>query len=80
MAQRGTTATPGACDGLARFDGQTLDRFMTGQCISMDISADGSVWVLAADEAAFLLKERFIPDHQTWDLFVIAPDVVMASE
>ena len=38
------------CDGLARFDGQTLDRLLPGQCISMDIAADGSVWLLADDD------------------------------
>ena len=38
------------CDGLARFDGETLDRFLPGQSISMDIAADGSVWVLAGNE------------------------------
>jgi hypothetical protein len=46
-----------ACDGLARFDGQTLDRFMTGQCISMDISADGSVWVLGDNDLYVITPE-----------------------
>ena len=49
------------CDGLARFDGQSLDRFLPGQCISMDIAADGSVWVLADDE-------------EGRDLYVITPE------
>ena len=46
-----------ACDGLARFDGQTLDWFMTGQCISMDISADGSVWVLGDNDLYVITPE-----------------------
>jgi hypothetical protein len=54
------------CDGLARFDGQTLDRFLPGQCISMDIAADGSAWVLADEDAST-------------DLYVITPEAVMAS-
>ena len=41
-----------ACDGLARFDGQTLDRFLPGRCVSLDIADDGAVWVLAGDEEA----------------------------
>jgi hypothetical protein len=35
------------CDGLARFDGEAVDRFLAGRCVSMDIAADGSVWVLS---------------------------------
>jgi hypothetical protein len=54
------------CDGLARFDGHTLDRFLPGQCISMDIAADGSVWVLADED-----KGK--------DLYVITPEAVVAS-
>ncbi len=55
------------CDGLARFDGETLDRFLPGQSISMDIAADGSVWVLAGED-----KAR--------DLYVITPEAVAATE
>ena len=51
------------CDGLARFDGETLNRLLPGQCISMDIAADGSVWVLAGEDEAR-------------DLFVITPEAV----
>ena len=51
------------CDGLARFDGETLDRFLPGQSISMDIAADGSVWVLAGEDEAR-------------DLYVITPEAV----
>jgi hypothetical protein len=55
------------CDGLARFDGETLDRFLPGQSISMDVAADGSVWVLAGNE-------------QGRDLYLITPEAVAASE
>jgi hypothetical protein len=59
------------CDGLARFDGETLDRFLPGRCLTMDIAADGSVWVLAADDAAVVPREGGFPDDQTWDLYVV---------
>jgi hypothetical protein len=45
------------CDGLARFDGMTWSRFLPGQCISMDIAADGSVWVLADNETYVITPE-----------------------
>jgi len=45
------------CDGLARFDGDTLDRFLPGQCVSMDIAADGSVWVLASGDLYVITPE-----------------------
>ena len=55
------------CDGLVRFDGTTVGHFLPGQCISMDIAADGSVWVLAEDD-------------EGRDLYVITPEAVTASE
>jgi hypothetical protein len=55
------------CDGVAHFDGETLDRFLPGRCITMDIAADGSVWVLADEESGK-------------DLYVITPEAVAASE
>jgi hypothetical protein len=55
------------CDGLARFDGETLDRFLPDQCISMDIAADGSAWVLADEEDG-------------GDLFVITPEAMRATQ
>ena len=54
------------CDGLARFDGTTVDHFLPGQCISMDIAADGSVWVLADED-------------EGRDLYVITPEAVAAT-
>jgi len=55
------------CDGLVRFDGVNTDHFLPDQCISMDIAADGSVWVLADED-----KGR--------DLYVITPEAVAATE
>ena len=55
------------CDGLVRFDGENTDNFLRGHCITMDIAADGSVWVLADDEKG---------KH----LYVITPEAVVASE
>jgi hypothetical protein len=56
------------CDGLARFDGETLDRFLPGQSISMDIAADGSVWVVAGE------------DEQGRDLYVVTPTALAPTE
>jgi hypothetical protein len=40
-------------DGVVRFDGETWSRFLQGYCIqSMDIAADGSVWLLAHESGA----------------------------
>ena len=58
---------PLACDGLARFDGEMLMNWLPAACVSMDITADGSVWVLA-DEG----KGK--------DLYVITPEAVAVTE
>ena len=55
------------CDGVVRFDGKTADRFLPGRCITVDIAADGSVWVLADEE-------------EGKDLYVIIPEAVAADE
>ena len=72
------------CDGLTRFDGQTLDRFLPGRCISMDVAADGSVWVLAADDLPWVFDHEVegwgLADDHTWDLYVITPEAVTATE
>jgi hypothetical protein len=85
--QEGADSTdPSLCDGLARFDGETLERFLPGRCIAMDIAPDGSAWVLAADEVVlemdgFWLSRRWaLPDDQTWHLYVITPEAVAATE
>jgi hypothetical protein len=60
---------PSLCDGLARFDGVTLDRFLRGRCTSsMDIAPDGSVWLRSSD------------DPYTTDLYVITPEALAAGE
>jgi hypothetical protein len=72
------------CDGLVRFDGDRLDRFLRGRCISMDIAPDGSVWVLAADKGVWGYDAPYwywaLPDDHTWDLYVITPEAVAAVE
>ena len=45
------------CDGLARFDGEAVDRFLAGRCTSMDIAADGSVWVVSDDDLYVITPE-----------------------
>ena len=55
------------CDGLVRFDGETTDHFLPGRCVTMDIAADGSVWVLTDED-----KGK--------DLYVITPEAVAAAE
>lgn len=56
-----------ACDGLVRFDGQTIDHYLRGRCVTKDIAADGTVWVLADEE-------------EGKGLYVIAPEAVAASD
>jgi len=61
-----------ACDGPARFDGQSLDHFLPGQCISaMDIAAGGSVWVLASN-LGFVTEPL--------GLYVVTPEAAAAPE
>jgi hypothetical protein len=48
---------PEACDGLVRFDGVRFDRYLEGRCITMDIDALGSAWVLANDEVYVITPE-----------------------
>jgi hypothetical protein len=45
------------CDGLARFDGESVDRFLAGRCTSMDIAADGSIWVVSDDDLYVITPE-----------------------
>jgi hypothetical protein len=55
------------CDGLARFDGESLDQFLPGKCVSMDIAADGWAWVLSD-----------VGEGKA--LYVITPEAFVASE
>jgi hypothetical protein len=51
------------CDGVARFDGTTLSRYLEGLCVgALDVAPDGSAWLLAG------------PDHDQWELYVITPE------
>jgi hypothetical protein len=55
-------------DGVAHFDGETWEQYLAGhEVFSMDVAADGSVWVLA-DEG------------EGRDLYVITPEAVTAAE
>ena len=55
-----------ACDGVARFDGESVTGFLPGRCITMDIAADRSVWVLTDEDRGK-------------DLYVITPEAVAAA-
>jgi hypothetical protein len=59
-------------DGVARFDGETWSRFLAGRCVeAMDITTDGSVWLLASrSDARFPLAR----------VYVITPEAVAAAE
>ncbi len=61
------------CDGLVRFDGTTVDHFLPGRCISMDIAADGKVWVVAYEDLGPRLYDGS-------DLYVITPEAAAASK
>ena len=71
------------CDGLARFDGETLDRLLPDQCISIDIAPDGSVWVLAGEERLQTYdpeERKWVFADDAWDLYVITPEAMAVSE
>ena len=62
-------------DGVAHFDGVTWSRFLQGHCIeSMDIAADGSVWLLAAESGA-RTDQPFIRTQT----YVITPESIAAA-
>lgn len=54
------------CDGVARFDGESLHQFLSGQCVRMDIATDGSAWLLSDAEEGKAL-------------YVITPEAVTAA-
>jgi hypothetical protein len=62
-----------ACDGVARFDGEVLARFLSGKCISVDIAADGSAWVLAESDDEYMTDDVI---ERWFDLYVITPEAV----
>ncbi len=58
-----TVAATRACDGLARFDGDSWQPFLSGSCISdLDFAPDGGVWVVAQD-----------PDSREVHTYVVTP-------
>jgi hypothetical protein len=58
------------CGGVARFDGVTPDRYLSGLCVeAIDINTDGSVWLLATEAGADLR-----------DVYVITPEAVAGTE
>lgn len=63
----------GGCDGVAAFDGESLDHFLRDMCIfAMDVAPDGHVWLQAGlDDAT-----RPIVMHT----YVITPEAVVATE
>jgi hypothetical protein len=59
-------------DGVARFDGERWSRFLQGRCVeTMDIAADGSVWLLASKSGA---------QFPLANVYVITPEAVAAIE
>ena len=60
------------CGGAARFDGTTwLGPILPGMCVeSIDLAADGSVWLLAHDAES---------DDGLVDLFVVTSDAADAA-
>jgi hypothetical protein len=58
------------CGGVARFDGVTPDRYLSGLCVeAIDITTDGSVWLLATEA-----------DSDLRHVYVITPEAVAATE
>jgi hypothetical protein len=58
--------------GVARFDGSTWRRFVSGRCVgSVDMAPDGSVWLKATSDSS---------DDAPSDLYVITPEAVAATE
>mgnify|MGYP001823749417 CR=1 FL=1 len=54
------------CDGVGHFDGVTPDRFLSDLCVkTVDITADGAVWLLANE-----------PDADLRHVYVITPEAV----
>ena len=66
----GLSANTRSCAGIGHFDGVTWHRYLTDSCIeSLDIAADGSVWVLA---------DKVVGTGIT-DAYVITPEAVAAG-
>ena len=66
----GSGSPADTCGGVARFDGVTPDRYLSGLCVeAIDITADGAVWLLASEAGADLRH-----------VYVIKPEAVAAKE
>jgi hypothetical protein len=69
LIQRESPPTP---HGLLRFDGGRLDRYAADVCIFDGyLGPDGSIWALSSTDPA---------DDHAFDLYVITPEAVAASE
>lgn len=61
------------CDGLARFDGVALRRFLPGLCLyNLAIGPDGSVWALAG-------ADYWVEEDPPVETYVIPAEVAMAD-
>jgi hypothetical protein len=59
-------------DGVARFDGEAWSHHLRGGCVeAMDIAADGTVWLLAAESGA---------TYPLLHLYVITPEAIAGTE
>ena len=59
-------------DGVARFDGGAWSHHLRGGCVeAMDIAADGTVWLLAAESGA---------TYPLLHLYVITPEAIAGTE
>jgi hypothetical protein len=68
-------ATTDECDGLARFDGESLTRYLPGYCIfSPDAAPDGSLWLVAAAGSSIQDPTGLVSPY------VITPEAVAAKE
>jgi hypothetical protein len=71
------TAKVRRAQGVARFDGDALTRYLRGLRIyAMDIAPDGAIWVQAGTYSVKNGKERFGPV----DVYVITPEAVAAIQ
>ena len=65
---------PASCEGIARFDGRTLARYLADVCVyAFDIAPDGAVWVQASSPPTATGAGHV-------NTYVIAPEAVAATE
>jgi len=75
-----------SCDhGVTRFDGISWGRYLPDRCVeAFDITADGTVWLLASEEPGQTFDREsqawaFAGDAM-WDLYVITHEAMEATE